>query len=113
MSFETAIQTTIYTALKADAPLSAVVVDVYDDVPQPTDTGDSSDFPYVTIGETVHSDWDTVTSVGDDATLTIHTWSRFAGRSEVKEIQGLIYDVLHLANLTLVGYNSVGLNSLS
>lgn len=88
MSFETALQSAIYSALNGDVVLSGLVVGVYDDVPQPADAGESSQFPYVSIGEAVHTEWDTDTSLGDDITITIHTWSRYAGRKEVKEIQG-------------------------
>lgn len=88
MSFETALQTAIYGILIADTALSGLVKGVYDDVPQPDDTGDAGAFPYVTIGETVHTAWDTDTSRGDDASITIHIWSRYPGRKEIKQIQG-------------------------
>lgn len=104
MSFETALQTAIYVALSNDAPLSALVMGVYDDVPQ------SSAFPYVTIGEDVHTEWDTDTSSGSDATITIHAWSRAPGRKETKQIQGAIYDALHRSNLAVTGYATVGVD---
>lgn len=110
MSFETALQSALYSALSGDIALSALVVGVYDDVPQPVDAGDSSAFPYVTIGESVHTGWDTDTSSGDDASVTVHVWSRYSGRAETKQIQGAIYDVLHRSNLAVTGYATVSVD---
>lgn len=98
MSFETAVQTAIYQALSGNAALAALVTGVYDNVPQGTA------FPYVSIGQDVHNEWDTDTTQGSDCSITIHVWSRKRGRKEVKAIQAAIYDVLHRADLTQSGY---------
>lgn len=110
MGYETEIQTAIYDALTGDSTLMAAVTGVYDGVPQPTDGGAGTDFPYVTIGETQHQEWDTDTELGADATVTIHVWSRYRGRKEVKDIQAIIYGLLHRANLAITGYNLVGID---
>jgi len=107
MSAELEIQKAIYAALSTDSPLNAVVKGVYDHVPQPSDSGKENDFPYVTIGDDTAIDWDTDTSVGKEATITIHSWSRYRGRQEVKQIQGLIYDRLHLSQISVTGYDTV------
>lgn len=107
MSFETAIQTVIYQTLTAHAPLMAMVEGVYDDV------GEFQDYPYVTIGESIHAENDTVAVFGDDSSITIHTWSRFSGRKETKEIQGAIYDALHRAKPSYTGYNVMGIDWVS
>lgn len=107
MSAELEIQTAIYDTLSNDYALGAVVKGVYDAVPQADDSGDDELFPYVTVGDDTALDWDTDTSNGKEATITIHTWSRYRGRKEVKQIQGLIYDALHLAPITVTGYNVV------
>lgn len=99
MSFETAIQDVILSTLRADAALLALVSGVYDSVPQK-----GTEYPYVTIGEDNHNEWDTDTTLGSDCTITIHTWSRHRGRGETKQIQGTIYDALHRAELTVDGY---------
>ena len=104
MSFETALQTTIFSTLDGDAALGALVTGVYDSAPQADDSGSSAAFPYVTIGEAVHTDWSTDTENGDDVTFTVHSWSRYRGRKEIKQIQGAVYDVLHRANLSVAGY---------
>lgn len=110
MAFESAIQTAVYGALNADSTLLAAVTGVYDDVPQAIDPGAAANFPYITIGEDTHAEWDTDTSLGDDATITIHVWSRGRGRKETKDIQALIYGLLHRANLAVTGYNLVGVD---
>ena len=116
MSAEYAIQQSIYSALRANANLSALLAKdinnknnsaIYDNVPESVDSGNDSVFPYVTIGDDTFLEWDTDNSVGKEGTLTIHSWSRYRGRKEVKEIQGAIYDVLHLSNLNITGYYSV------
>lgn len=137
MSFEIALQAAIYetltstdtTSLSADFvdqeysvngasigggryDLAALVVGVYDDVPQAADSGNASKFPYVTIGESVHTDWSNDTNNGDDATVTIHSWSRYAGRKEIKQIQGAVYDILHRSGLSIAGYATVGVDWL-
>ena len=112
MSFGIAVQTAIHGALTAHAPLMALVSGVYDNVPQAADSGDGSAYPYVTIGEDVHTDWSTDTSLGDDASITIHTWSRYRGRKETKQIQGAIYDALTRVNLSVSGYKLVTIDFL-
>lgn len=103
MSFETAIQTAVYNALKNDAGLMALIEGVYDSVPQ-TET-----FPYVTIGEDTHAGWNTSTTLGTDVSVVINTWSRDRGRKETKLIQGEIYDALSRATLTYSGYDIINI----
>lgn len=116
MSAEYEVQKSIYLALRADTNLSALLAKdvndstksaIYDNVPEAVDAGSDSVFPYVTIGDDTFLEWDTDNSQGKEGTLTIHSWSRYRGRKEVKEIQGAIYDRLHLSNLIFNGYYSV------
>jgi hypothetical protein len=107
MNAELEIQKAIYDVLANDYTLSNMVTGVYDSVPQAEDAGSDVAFPYVTIGDDTALDWNTDTSNGKEATITVHSWSRYRGRSEVKEIQGAIYEALHLANITVQGYNLV------
>ena len=108
-AFETVVQTAIYQQLTGNAPLMAAIKAVYDDVPQPNSSGDELDFPYVTIGEDVHTTIDTDLELMNQVSITVHTWSRFSGRSETKQIQGLIYDSLHRANLVQSGYKFINI----
>jgi hypothetical protein len=112
MSFENAIQVAIYQTLSSDSTLMASVTGVYDTAPQALDAGAADNFPYVTIGEDTHIEWDTDTELGADVTVTIHVWSRDRGRKETKTIQGLIYGLLHRASLSISGYNLVGVDWL-
>jgi len=112
MSAETGIQTAIHAALTADAALMALVAGVHDEVPQPADSGSDDQFPYVVIGDDTHIPFDTDNSVGADTTITIHVWSRYSGRKQVKEIQGAIYDVLHRQTISVAGFSLVGIDWL-
>ena len=113
MSYESAVQDAIYDALTGNSSLMARIKGVYDSVPQATDPGSSAAFPFVTIGEDTVNEWDTDTELGADLTITIHVWSRYRGRKETKDIQGAICGILHRANLTISGYNLVGIDWLN
>ncbi len=82
------IQGAIYQRLIDYTPLASRVTAVYDDVPE------DKEFPYIVIGDDTAVPFDTDTSLGTEATITIHTWSRYPGKREVKEIQGALYDAL-------------------
>ena len=45
--------------------------------------------------------------------ITIHAWSRLAGRQQTKQIQGLIYDSLNRANLVQSGYKLININRVN
>ena len=95
MELQSEIQLALYTALTGDATLMALITAVYDDVPMKTA------YPYVVIGDCTWLYWDTDTTTGGEATCTLHTWSRYSGRLEVKNIQKAIYNVLHRKPLSL------------
>lgn len=90
------VQVAIYERLD-----SACTVPVYDNVPQDTP------YPYITIGDDTSIEWDTDTETGAEATLTIHSWSRANSRSEVKQLQGEVYEALHRHELVVPGYSVV------
>ena len=99
-SFNIAIQTAIYEKLSADLSYT-----VYDDVPQPGASG--AGFPYVVIGEDVSTFDDTDTELSLIVSITIHSWSRYSGRKEVKIMMDEIYTSLHRANLSQTGYKFI------
>lgn len=109
---ESGIQNAVFDALSGDSTLAALVSGIYDNVPQADDSGASAAFPYVVVGDDLITEWDTDTELGADATITIHVWSRYRGRKEVKDIQARIYEILHRANITITGYNLVGVDWL-
>ena len=89
------VQKAIYEALTGSPALMGMVTGVYDHVDQGTA------FPYVVIGEDAASEWDTDTEVGADSLLTIHIWTEYKGKQQVKDIQEVIYSILHRAELTI------------
>lgn len=103
MSLGIAIQTAVYQKLSSDTNVTSLAP-VLDDV------GEFQDYPYITIGEDVINEWDTDTTLGGDASITIHVWSRYKGRKEAKEIMGAIYNSLHRQQLTAAGYDIVMAN---
>lgn len=106
MSFENAVQDSVYDCLRASAALAAVVgVRVYDSVPQ------NVTFPYVVIGEDIHTEWSAHYEVGSSASITVHTWSRHRGQKETKTIQGLIFAALDRITLTAAGYDIISCDS--
>ena len=96
-----ALQQGLYLHLANYVPLKNLLADtpsIYDHVP--TD----ATAPYVAIGETVFSDFDTDDSVGFEAETTLHVWSEYRGRYEAKQIQDAIYNALHRTDaLTVAG----------
>lgn len=102
MSFETAAQQIVFTALNGN--LSAPV---YDDVAVLPDGQPRSGFPYVMIGNDTNRPFDTDDTVGASATVTIHVWSKSPGFKECKAILGEIFALLNRAALTKAGFNVV------
>ena len=100
MSFETELQRAVFDRLTGFSGLP----DVYDHVPQAADSGSDVPFPYLTIGDDTHTPFDTDDSVGDEATITIHAWSRKRGRAEVKELQAGIRAALQRFELEVDGF---------
>ena len=91
------LQKTVFDALDGDSTLQSLVTDVFDFVPENTA------FPYVKVGEETAVDNGTKTLQGNEHTLVIHTFSRYRGSKEIKEIMSLVYDVLHESSLTISG----------
>ena len=103
--FETTIQRLFLDALKADADVvDSVDGRIYDDVPQ------STEYPYIVIGEDISTDESTDDGIRRISSLVVHIWSRYRGKKEVKEIQGLIELVLNRAELTDPEYDIVGIH---
>ncbi len=80
----------------------AEISGVFDNVAQDYDS-----FPYVTIGEDVRTPFDTDDKTGGYHSVTIHVWSREAGRKETKVVQSLIYDTLNRNLFSVTGFDTV------
>jgi Protein of unknown function (DUF3168) len=100
-----ALQAAVFARLQGDAGLTAMLGGprVYDDVPV------RADFPYLTFGQSIERDWSTATDDGKEHTLTVHVWSRAAGRKESDDILELVRGLLHTAALTLSGHRLINL----
>jgi len=109
-AFGTVVQQGIYSTLTSYSPLMSAVAAVYDDVPQPDDSGYASNFPYITIGEDIFTDISTDTELMSSVSITVHTWSRACGRKETKNIQSLIYNALNRVNISQAGYKFVNIH---
>lgn len=96
---QAAIQAAIYQAL------STLSYPVYDDVPQ------GAAFPYIVIGDDTSIPFDDDCNVGAETTITIHVWSTYSGRLEVKQIMNAVYNRLHRQNLSIAGSYSITLNA--
>ena len=97
------LQQAVFAALSGDAALQTLIGNparVYDHVPQ------DSPFPYVVVGEATTRPFDTKTEDGMEQTLTIHSWSRYRGFSETKQIMGAIVDALDQQALSVTGWKT-------
>jgi hypothetical protein len=101
------LQKSVFARLDGSTAIKAVVKGIYDHVPQPVDSGDDTQFPYITIGADTVREFDTDDVLGFDARVEIHVWSRQRGRKQTKELQDLIYDRMHRATLTIAGYHFI------
>jgi len=97
--FAETLQGTVYTALTGNNPLTTALggSKIYDFVPEGTT------FPYVKVGDQTMVDDGTKDKKGSDFTLMIHTFSRYRGSKEIKNIMSLVYDVLHESSLSVSG----------
>ena len=95
--YAVAVQTSVYNALNGNSSLTSSVSGIYDFVPE------STTFPYVKVGDQTMVDEGTKNKKGSDFTLMVHTFSRYRGSKEIKEIMSLVYDILHESSLSISG----------
>lgn len=100
-----ALQAAIFAALRADAGVRALLPSdrILDHVPQ------TARFPYVSLGTSSERDWSTGTEDGREHILTLHVWSRGAGKREAHEIMSAIRACLHERALALDGWRLISL----
>ncbi len=98
------LQQALHAALSGDAALQAFLGDpaqVFDQVPQ------DSAFPYLVIGEDTTGPFDTKTEAGMEHRLTIHSWSRYRGLKETKQLMAAVTATLDGASLSVSGHDLV------
>lgn len=93
------IQTAVFTRLN-----SQLTTPIYDDVPQ------NAAFPYVVVGDDTSIALDDDCGNGFESTVTIHVWSIYSGRKEVKTIMGNIYNALHRYDLPISNGYTIATN---
>ena len=101
--YASALQQTVFNALEQSSTLQNLVTDVYDFVPE------STAFPYVKIGEQTMVDNGTKDKKGSDFTIEVHTFSRYRGSVEIKNIMSVVYDILHESSLSVSGASLVNM----
>ena len=99
------LQKAIYAKLNDATITGASVADVpvYDDIPEGTSE------PYINIGEETAINDGTKTVDAVEHTLTIHVWSEYRGRYEIKHIMEQVYQNLHNAAITVSGASLVNI----
>ena len=93
-----ALQQAIFATLATDTAVMDAVGDpprIFDAVPR------GSAFPYIVIGDDRESDWSTATEPGSAHALTVHIWSRAAGRRETRLAAEAVIAALNGAALTI------------
>lgn len=85
--------------------LGGISAPVFDSVP------DNQKAPYVVIGDDTSLPFNTAGGTGFESTLTIHSWSTYRGRKEIKNLMGEVFDSLDRADLTVSGYTVLGVDS--
>lgn len=105
MSAAWALQQSIFMALSGNATVTGLLggARIFDDVPR------GAQFPYVTFGQSMMRDFSTGSEEGREHVVTLHVWSRAAGRKEAHEIIDALREALHDASLTLTGHRLVNL----
>jgi hypothetical protein len=101
-----ALQQALFAALGADPRIKAALGDpprIFDHVPR------STAFPYLVIGDDIARDWSTTSDAGSEHLLTLHVWSRAAGRQEARSVAGAIVAALTESNLVVAGHTLVDL----
>lgn len=102
------VQAALVALLKADPALNALVgARLFDVAPQDTA------FPYCEFGDALGEPFDGVAMSGWESVVTLHTWSRAAGRGECLRVLAAINDAVHDRQLSLSSSNFVNGRLLS
>lgn len=98
-----AIQQAIFTQLRATSAVTAFVGSrVYDGKADA-----STSFPYLLIGGSVTAPFDTKDTDGMDQTFEIHTFSKYHGNKEARQIMAAVLDALDEQTLSVTGHDLV------
>lgn len=101
------LQRAIYSAIEG-AGIAGLVQIVDHPITEPS----PSDYPFIEIGDSQalpvdeSNDAGTSSDTGVEEFVDIHTWSRYSGQKETKEIMAAVYSALHHQTLTVSGRTS-------
>lgn len=100
-----ALRKAVIARLAGDAAVVAALggARIYDDVPT------RSEFPYLTLASSSERDWSTGGDVGFEHALTLHVWSRAAGRKQAETAMAAALTALHDQPLSLTGHRLINL----
>lgn len=90
------LQKAVFSALNGNAALTAIVGagKIFDDVPVMGEATSPS-FPFVTIGDQSGEENGASDVDAADMTITVHAWSRGAGKAQALAMLDAIRDALH------------------
>lgn len=94
-------QKSIFEKLSADAALSTLSTGVYDNVPQ------DATAPYIYFGDVSAEQIPNLSKNLQRINFIIFCVAESAGKKEVLEIANAVADALHLANLSVAGYEHI------
>lgn len=100
------LQKTVFSALNSGNITdyeSTSITGVFDDVPQGTA------YPYIVVGEETAIDVSSKDKDIFEHTLTVHVWSQYRGRRDIKVIMKQVHDILHDSSLTVSGGSMVNM----
>lgn len=98
------LQQAVFSTLDGSVTgIDSASVSVFDDVPEGTT------YPYVVLGEETASNFGSKSLDGAEHTLTLHVWSQYRGRREIKEIMQSVYSLLHNTAITVSGASLVNI----
>lgn len=101
----TELQAKVFQILSTD-PIIAAQCSVYDHAPD----GESV-YPYIQIGQDEFDDFGSHEVDGFIVNITLHVWSRAAGKRQCKLIQERLYELLHNTDLALALYKTISLRA--
>jgi hypothetical protein len=99
-----ALQRAIVARLNGDAPLTALINGVFDDVPHATP------LPYITFATTSISDRSTRHIAIAQVTLPLHIWSDYGGKEEALTIMQRVETLLTKESVTLTDGRLISLS---
>ena len=102
-ALQQSIFSTLSSATITDVAGASITSRVFDDVPEGTA------YPYVVIGEETDTNIGTKDLDANEHTLTMHVWSQYRGRKEIKNIMSQIYTSLHNSVIYLSGATLVNI----